>query len=86
MPITPKQQRIYEFIRGSLQANGEPPTIAEIQRQFRIRSTATVHAILAILQHEGLITRTPHIARGIVLAGEPEKAGIVLQETSELVM
>lgn len=86
MPITPRQQRIFNFIRGYIQSNGVAPTIAEIGRQFQIRSSASVHAVLAILEREGLIKKVPNVSRGIVLTGEPESAGVVLPETSELVM
>ena len=67
MPITPKQRRVYEFIRGYIESNEEPPTLAEIGRHFRISSSASVHGILSALEREGLIKRTPNISRGIAL-------------------
>ena len=65
MPGTAKQRRIYEFIRGYIESNQEPPTIAEIGRQFQMSSSASVHAILLALEREGLIKRTPNVSRGI---------------------
>ena len=65
MPVTPKQRRIYEFIRRYIESNHEPPTIAEIGRQFQMRSSASVHAVLVALEREGLIKRTPNVSRGI---------------------
>src|SRR5689334_12901744 len=65
MPITAKQRRVYDFIRGFIQSNDQPPTIAEIGQHFRISSTASVHGILLALEREGLIKRTPNISRGI---------------------
>lgn len=65
MPITPKQRRVYEFIKGCIQSNGEPPTLAEIGKHFQISSSASVHGILLALEREGLIKRTPNISRGI---------------------
>ena len=65
MPITAKQRRVYEFIRRYIESNHEPPTIAEIGRQFQLSSSASVHAILVALEREGLIKRIPNVSRGI---------------------
>lgn len=65
MPITAKQRRVYEFIRRYIDSNHEPPTIAEIGRQFQMSSSASVHAILVALEREGLIKRIPNVSRGI---------------------
>lgn len=67
MPVTAKQRRVYEFIRGYIESNDEPPTIAEIGRHFQISSSASVHGILLALEREGLIKRTPNVSRGIQL-------------------
>ena len=65
MPITAKQLRIFEFIRRYIESNQEAPTIAEIGRQFQMRSSASVHAVLTALEREGLIKRIPNVSRGI---------------------
>jgi repressor LexA len=65
MPVTAKQKRVYDFIRRYIDSNQEPPTIAEIGRQFQLRSPASVHAILLALEREGLIKRIPNVSRGI---------------------
>ena len=65
MPVTAKQKRVYDFIRRYIDSNQEPPTIAEIGRQFELRSSASVHAILLALEREGLIKRIPNVSRGI---------------------
>lgn len=65
MPVTAKQRRIFEFIRGYIDSNEEPPTIAEIGRHFQMRSSASVHAVLRALEREGLIKRIPNVSRGI---------------------
>ena len=67
MPITAKQRRVYEFIRGYIESNEEPPTLAEIGKHFRISSSASVHGILLALEREGLIKKTPNVSRGIEL-------------------
>jgi len=72
MPVTAKQQRVFEFIRRYLESNHEPPTIAEIGRQFQMSSSASVHAILVALEREGLIKRIPNVSRGIQIVEEQE--------------
>ena len=67
MAITAKQKRIYDFIRRYMESNQEPPTIAEIGRQFEMSSPASVHSILTALEREGLIKRIPNVSRGIQL-------------------
>lgn len=65
MPVTAKQKRVYDFIRRYKDSNEEAPTIAEIGRQFQLKSSASVHAILLALEREGLIKRRPNVSRGI---------------------
>jgi repressor LexA len=67
MPVTARQRQVYEFLRGYLEANNQPPTIAEIGKQFQMTSSASVHSILSVLEREGLITRIPNVSRGIEL-------------------
>ena len=63
MPVTAKQRRVFEFIRRYMESNQEPPTIAEIGRQFQMSSSASVHSILSNLEREGLIKRIPNVNR-----------------------
>lgn len=72
MPPSPKQQRVYNFIRGYIGSNGISPTIAEIGRQFQLRSSASVYDILVALENQGLIERTPNVSRGIRLITETQ--------------
>lgn len=76
MPVTAKQRRIFDFIRRYIESNHEAPTIAEIGRQFQMRSSASVHAVLTALEREGLIKRTPNVSRGIqIVEQKGESAG-----------
>lgn len=61
------KRKTLDFIAGCIAANGEAPTIAEIGNRMGLTSTASVHAILVKLEHDGLIKRTPNISRGIEL-------------------
>ena len=74
MPVTAKQRRIFEFIRRYIESNHEAPTIAEIGRQFQMRSSASVHAVLTALEREGLIKRIPNVSRGIQIVEQGESS------------
>ena len=70
MAITARQRRILEYITNYFAANHEPPTMAEIGRQFGMTSLASVHNVLSILEREGWIRRIPNVSRGIELLNE----------------
>src|SRR6185503_364934 len=76
MNVTSRQRQIYDYLFRYDNAHGKAPTIAEIQAQFRLKSPATVHQLLAALEREGLIRRIPNVSRGIEVlsreAGENE--------------
>jgi len=67
MTATARQKQVYEFISRYIEAQQQPPTIAEIGRQFKLSSSASVHSILLALEREGLIKRIPNVSRGIEL-------------------
>lgn len=75
MPVTAKQRRVFDFIRRYIESNHEPPTIAEIGRQFQMSSSASVHAILIALEREGLIKRIPNVSRGIQIVEQETASG-----------
>ncbi|HYJ89168.1 MAG TPA: transcriptional repressor LexA [Pyrinomonadaceae bacterium] len=67
MPVTARQRHVYEFISRYQEINHQPPTIAEIGKQFQMTSPASVHSILSALEREGFIKRIPNVSRGIEL-------------------
>jgi repressor LexA len=67
MPVTARQRQVYEFISRYVEVRNQPPTIAEIGKQFKMSSSASVHSILSALEREGLIKRIPNVSRGIEL-------------------
>ena len=72
MPVTARQRQVFEFISRFNEAHKQPPTIAEIGKQFKMSSSASVHSILSALEREGLIKRIPNVSRGIeVLEKQP---------------
>jgi repressor LexA len=72
--LSPRQKRVFDFIRRYFASNNQSPTLAEIARFFQYRSITTVHRILEILESEGLIKRTPHVSRGIEIVTERKAA------------
>ena len=77
MSVTARQRQVYEFICRHLEANNQPPTIAEIGKEFQMSSPASVHSILSALERAGLIKRIPNVSRGIevVKVDPPENDG-----------
>ncbi len=65
MPVTARQRQVFEFISRYLETRNQPPTIAEIGKQFQMTSSASVHSILSALEREGFIKRIPNVSRGI---------------------
>jgi len=63
--VTAKQQRVLDFVKSFMVINDYPPTVREIGDALNIASTNTVAHYLNMLQEQGLITRDPHIARGL---------------------
>jgi repressor LexA len=65
MAITSRQRRVFDYLSHYVDGHQEPPTIAEIGKQFGMSSSASVHQVLSILEREGLIRRIPNVSRGI---------------------
>jgi repressor LexA len=64
---------VFDYISRYANAHQEPPTIAEIGKQFGMTSSASVHQILSILEREGLIKRIPNVSRGIEIVPQELK-------------
>lgn len=63
--LTPRQERILEFIINELRTRGYPPSVREICRAVGLRSSSTVHAHLSQLEKKGYIRRDPSKPRAI---------------------
>lgn len=68
-PLTPIERRIYHFLLDFLTENTYQPSIREIGRRFRIKSTKTVSDLLQSLAAKGYIERDPSRSRGVRLIG-----------------
>jgi repressor LexA len=76
--LTPRQQRILEFIRQTVQDRGYPPTVREIGEAVGLTSSSSVHAQLANLQRKGMLRKDASRPRAIEVAGSrPRGSGAV---------
>ncbi len=64
-PLTRAQRRVYDFIVSFIRKRQYPPTLREIGRALKIRSTNAVSEHLAMLERKGYIDAAPNTARGI---------------------
>lgn len=74
-PLTPIERRVYHFLLDFLSENTYQPSIREIGRRFRIKSTKTVSDLLQSLAAKGYIERDPSRSRGVRLVGFKGMAG-----------
>jgi repressor LexA len=76
--LTPRQQRILEVIRRTVQERGYPPTVREIGEAVGLTSSSSVHAQLSTLQRKGLLRKDAAKPRAIEVAGaRPHGSGAV---------
>ncbi len=74
-PVSPRQQKILNFIRNFIRRRGYPPSIRDIVQGCQVSSTSVVDYNLNILERLGLIRRDREVSRGIELLGEDPRAG-----------
>src|SRR5437764_8213229 len=75
-PLTPKQQRIYNFVGQCIEDRGYPPTIRDIGKEFDIKSPNGVMCHLKALEKKGHIIRDGNSARAIRLTNRPSRSGL----------
>ncbi|WP_313327410.1 transcriptional repressor LexA [Stutzerimonas balearica] len=63
--LTPRQSQILDFIKRCLEANGYPPTRAEIAQELGFKSPNAAEEHLKALARKGAIEMTPGASRGI---------------------
>jgi repressor LexA len=68
MLITPRQQRILDFIAETVRDRGYPPTVREIGEAVGLTSSSSVHAQLANLERKGLLHKDPTKPRAMALS------------------
>jgi repressor LexA len=67
--LTPLERRVYHYLLDFLAENTYQPSVREIARRFRIKSTKTVADILQSLAEKGYIEREGARSRGVRLVG-----------------
>ena len=72
--LSPRQQRILDFIAEFIDDHQFPPTVRDIQNGCEISSTSVVDYNLHILQREGHLRRLPEVSRGIELLSGGSRA------------
>jgi repressor LexA len=68
-PLSPIERRVYHYLLDFLAENTYQPSIREIGKRFRIKSTKTVSDLLQSLSEKGYIERDPSRSRGVKLLG-----------------
>ena len=68
-PLTAMERRVYEYLLDFTAENTFQPSIREIGKRFRIKSTKTVSDILQALASKGYIERDASRSRGVRLLG-----------------
>ena len=68
--LSPRQNRILQFINEFMNEHPYPPTIRDIQYGCGVSSTSVVDYNLQILQREGYLLRDREVSRGIGLLRE----------------
>jgi repressor LexA len=68
-PLTPLERKVYLYLLDYLSDHTYQPSIRDIAREFAIRSTKTVSAILGELERKGYIKRDASRSRGMELVG-----------------
>jgi repressor LexA len=73
-PLEPLEGRVYHYLIDFLAEHSYQPSIREIARKFRIKSTKTVSDLLHALERKGYIERALSRSRGVRLLGVTSQA------------
>ena len=68
-PLTQLERKVYHYMIDFLATNTYQPSIREIAKQFKIKSTKTVSDLLHALERKGYIERDESRSRGVRLIG-----------------
>ena len=63
--LTPRQRKVLEVIRDSVERRGYPPTVREIGEAVGLTSTSSVSHQLKMLQKKGFLRRDPSKPRAV---------------------
>jgi repressor LexA len=71
--LTPRQRKILEVIRESVQRRGYPPSVREICDAAGLSSTSSVSHQLSMLERKGYIRRDAKLPRAVDVRGADEQ-------------
>ncbi len=80
--LTPRQRRILQVIRESVEQQGYPPSVRELAAKAGLSSTSSVSYQLKSLQERGFLRRDPNRPRALVVT-LPEDEAQELEPTQE---
>jgi repressor LexA len=72
--LTPKQQKLLEYLTEEIRSNGLPPSISEMARSLKVKSKNAVAKLLSALEEKGYVRKSGK-ARGIEVL-DPEGEAI----------
>lgn len=75
-PLEPLERRVYHYLLDYLATHSYQPSVREIAKRFRIRSTKTVSELLSALAVKGYIRREAGRSRGVTLLGVAGAPGV----------
>src|SRR5436190_5621669 len=78
--LTPRQRRVLEVIRDSVDRRGYPPSMREIGEAVGLTSTSSVSHQLATLQKKGFLRRDPNRPRAVEVR-LPDRRSSAAQES-----
>ncbi len=81
--LTPRQRKVLEVIRESVERRGYPPTVREIGEAVGLTSTSSVSHQLATLQKKGFLRRDPSRPRAVDVRLPPEPAAAPESQSDE---
>jgi len=73
--LTPRQRRVLEVIRASVERRGYPPSMREIGEAVGLTSTSSVAHQLTTLERKGYLRRDPNRPRAYEVRAPEEPAG-----------
>ncbi|HET6910242.1 MAG TPA: transcriptional repressor LexA [Mycobacteriales bacterium] len=80
--LTPRQRRVLEVIRDSVERRGYPPSMREIGEAVGLTSTSSVAHQLSTLEKKGFLRRDPNRPRAVEVKVPPSERAIY-DETGE---
>ena len=81
--LTPRQRRVLETIRDSVERRGYPPSMREIGEAAGLASPSSVSHQLAALERKGFLRRDPHRPRAIEVVAPDAPATVVEPQVDE---